>query len=381
MAQYGAFKSHLAPTRPSPMGKGGKSWKGAQALPTGGAGKGRVELYIPIQRCGLLIGKGGSMFKELKAAFGVHLTVPRAGDAEGTPTIIEGDPEQVEACFHKVSDAVYNELSVTNAVNVNIPAAGATAHPSQFHGAALPPARPAKASVLNQGKGKGYGHGMKGSVSPISQQNKGGSHGIKGGVGTGGKNSIQEQIRLLGQFNHPLLGPLRDASQHAEPSSAVFISEIPAQFDEYALYVLFAPFGPVIEVALSKASGVSEGVVRFIEPFAALTAAEQMHGVQLPGARSPLVVQLEASYGNVPQAEGPVRAELLIPIARCGLLIGPGGGAFKDLQDNFGVKLHVPSKGDPDGSLTVVEGDAGGVEACVQRIQAMVKGECQIMSS
>lgn len=342
----------------------GTARKGMPALPCRGAGKGRVELYIPIQRCGLLIGKGGSMFKELTAAFGVHLSVPRAGDPDGTPTTIEGNPEQVEACFHKVSDAVYSEVSVMHAINVNVAAAGAIEQP--FHGAIPTPKR-----VMQP--------------MPSMQQSKGCGRGVKGSVGNGSRSSIQEQIRILEQFDHPVLGPLGDALQLAEPSSAVFISVIPAQFDEYGLYVLFAPFGPVLQVTMSRENGFGEGVVRFIEPASAMTAAEHMNGIQLPGAPSPLVVQLEGSHENVlaePQAdEGHVRLELLVPVSRCGLLIGPGGQAFKDLQGKFGVKLQVPSRGDPEGSLTVVEGSIRGVEACVQKIQAMVKGECQIVSS
>lgn len=101
-----------------------------------------------------------------------------------------------------------------------------------------------------------------------------------------------------------------------------------------------------------------------------------------PRSSRPASAQPPANgYGPVVREDAPSTVELAIPAARCGLLVGPNGQVFKDLELNFGVALQVPRRGDPDGTLTRIMGPAAAVTACCEEVTRLVHGDCTVVSS
>eukprot|EP01062_Namystynia_karyoxenos_P004335 TRINITY_DN11531_c0_g1_i1.p1 TRINITY_DN11531_c0_g1~~TRINITY_DN11531_c0_g1_i1.p1 ORF type:complete len:763 (+),score=176.92 TRINITY_DN11531_c0_g1_i1:79-2289(+) len=105
--QYQQGKGPAPTAAKGAVGKGGKG--GAKGKGRGGGGEVVLRLAIPIARCGLLIGKGGSTFKELQQRYGVTLEVPKMGAREGELTIIRGPREDAMACKADIFRKVHGE--------------------------------------------------------------------------------------------------------------------------------------------------------------------------------------------------------------------------------------------------------------------------------
>eukprot|EP00401_Gymnodinium_catenatum_P014404 CAMPEP_0117466540 /NCGR_PEP_ID=MMETSP0784-20121206/5194_1 /TAXON_ID=39447 /ORGANISM="" /LENGTH=508 /DNA_ID=CAMNT_0005260483 /DNA_START=57 /DNA_END=1580 /DNA_ORIENTATION=+ len=378
-------------TRPtqwhSPYGASGGAGGGAFALP-GAAQPGgfcRLELYVPIARCGLLIGKGGSMFKELQAEFGVALQVPRGGDPDGALTIVEGDAAAVEACHAKIAHAVHGELQVVNRIDAGSKNGGKGQY-SDWKGKGDPSAC--------KGKGKGEGKGDR-FPRPRPQVAQHGEFDQRR-ADEGRIASATDQISLLGSFPHPVIGELRDSMNVGEEFSTIEVANIPPMCDELALYLLFGPFGAIYSARMMRAGPNSHqgiGHIRFASAQAAEYAISEMNGAKLQGATVPLQVNMyEESPVATATAVGPpqrtgasgeqtVRVELAIPLHRCGLLVGASGAVYKELTAKHGVALKVPRQTDPEGTLTEVSGTPEAVQACCAEISEKVKHECELVRS
>jgi len=354
-----------------------------------------LELYVPIKRCGLLIGKGGSMFKELQQEFGVRLKVPHHAEPEGSLTVIEGSEAAVDGCLGKMMHALHGEVTLVNCTVLE--------GQQQQHGPQTPAGAPRVVSPAHRAAG-------------VPQQ-------ALAAPAPGYDGGVRQQIELCADFEHPLVGKLRHARHLGDAQSNVYVMHLPRVLDEFGLYLLFAPFGPVISVHVVRDRANPErhggiGFVKYADPQAAAQATMFMNGAVLGMEQRPLEVGLhkdkkhDGSPGDyhrspaaaqaavvpppttAPPAEAraaalaamagdtaPCQVELAIPISRCGLLIGAGGTVFKELQHNFGVSLKVPQKSDPEGALTVVSGPANAVSACCAEIARHVHGDCALVSS
>lgn len=386
---------------------------------TGGTGERcRLELYIPITRCGLLIGKGGSMYKELQQEFGVDLRVPHHSEPDGTLTIVEGPPAAVDACHQRIAMAVHGDAVVFAKTALAAEASTASngdAWPSP--GPRGPEAlRDPSSIVAMQVLQK---MGTQGALQRVAAAIEQDGHVNPAALATPADTRIvtaPEQLKLCEGFPHPLLGPLQFGTPEPD-SNSLIVSQLPPQLDELGLYLLFAPYGalnlvhvPRDKVDSSRHMGV--GYVRFSEQNSAELARADLHGVTVEASLPPMNVDytvdfLDAGHDVAEAAEtmqpvrtlvqdtanahaaepcqaaedSTLRLELSIPIHRCGLLIGAGGTVLKELQHRFGVQLKIPQKTDPEGTLTVVEGPPINADLCMQEIHRCVHGDCTLVNT
>lgn len=215
--------------------------------------------------------------------------------------------------------------------------------------------------------------------------------------------TVQEQHRIVENFEHPVLGHLRDAVKDRDPNANLYVYGVPQYLDEYGLYLMFSPFGAIASVRVSRrpedpSQHRGFGFVQFWHPEVAQSAIQHMHGMSIGEGERPLTVRLKGEKAGKDGGKGKgggsgvagapgggggdaVTVTLAVPRSHRGLIVGAQAQRLRELQERHQVELKVPRASAAEGDPITVRGPQECVDACVAQIKKYTDGNAEVTST